>query len=151
MANVADGDGSEIPPVLVRHQQGIHAAPGHALRALQDAPVLLHAEDVGPHEALHRGGCRVLRGVLAQEAPHQIVGGPLQHLLGRGHLDNAAPLHEDDGVRQLQRLAHIVGDEDDGLLQLLLEVLHLVLQNLPGHGVQGAEGLVHQHDGRRGR
>ncbi len=61
------------------------------------------------------------------------------------------PLHEDDDIRQLQRLSHVVADEDHGLIQPALNVLHLVLKNFPGHGVQGGEGLIHQHDGGRGR
>ena len=42
-------------------------------------------------------------------------------------------------------------DEDDGLVQLLLEVLHLVLQGLACQGIQSGEGLIHQHDGGGGR
>ena len=42
-------------------------------------------------------------------------------------------------------------DENDGLVQLLLDIFDFVLKGLPGHGVQGAEGLIHQHDGRGGR
>ena len=45
---------------------------------------------------------------------------------------------------------HVVGDEDEGLVQLLLEALHLLLEGAAGHGVQGAEGLIHQDDGRGG-
>ena len=43
-----------------------------------------------------------------------------------------------------------MGDEDEGLVQLLLEALHLLLQGAAGHGVQGAEGLIHQDDRRGG-
>ena len=75
----------------------------------------------------------------------------LQHLLGRGHLHHLTGGHKDDDVCQLQRLAHVVADEDDGLVQLLLQALHLILQGFPGQGIQGGEGLIHQHDGGRGR
>ena len=44
-----------------------------------------------------------------------------------------------------------MADKDNGLVQLLLNALHLVLKGLTGHGVQGAEGFVHEHDRRRGR
>ena len=43
-----------------------------------------------------------------------------------------------------------MGDEDDGLVQLLLQGLHLQLEGAAGHGVQGAEGLIHQHHRGRG-
>ena len=64
-----------------------------------------------------------------------------------GHLDDFSGGHEDDDVRQLQRLAHVVADEDDGLVQLLLQVLHLILQGLASRGIESGEGLIHQHDG----
>ena len=75
----------------------------------------------------------------------------LQHLFRRGHLYDLAAFQEDDDVCQLQGLAHVMADENDGLAQLLLDVLHLVLQDLPGHGVQGGERLIHQYDRGRGR
>ena len=59
-------------------------------------------------------------------------------------------VHEDNDVGQIQSLRHVVGDEDEGLVQLLLEALHLLLQGAAGHGVQGAEGLIHQDDRRGG-
>ena len=99
---------------------------------------------------LHLGGSGSLRGVLSQEVANQIIGRVLQHLFRRGHLDHLSAFHEDDDVRQFQCLAHVVADKDNGLAQLLLDVLHLVLKRLPGHGVQGGEGLIHQHDGGRG-
>ena len=39
-----------------------------------------------------------------------------------------------------------MGDEDDGLVQLLLKPQQLVLKLGTGDGVQGAEGLVHEDD-----
>ena len=86
--------------------------------------------------------------VLAEKAAHQVARRVLEHLLGRGHLHDAAALHENDRIRQLERLAHVVRDEDDGLVQLLLQALDLVLQRLARHGVERAERLVHQYDGR---
>ena len=41
-----------------------------------------------------------------------------------------------------------MGHEDDRLLELRLKVDELLLQPLPGHRVDGAEGLVHQQDRR---
>ena len=59
-------------------------------------------------------------------------------------------VHEDDDVRQVQGLRHVVGDKDEGFIQLLLEGAHLLLEGAAGHGVQGGEGLIHQDDGRGG-
>ena len=44
-----------------------------------------------------------------------------------------------------------MADKDNGFAQLLLDVFHLVLQRLAGHGVQSAERLIHQHNRRGGR
>ena len=87
---------------------------------------------------------------LAQEILDETAGRAGQHLLWRGHLDDPAVIHENDHIGQVQRLLHIVGDKHKGLVQLLLEGAHLLLEGAPGHGVQGGEGLVHQHDGGRG-
>ena len=49
-----------------------------------------------------------------------------------------------DAVAHLDGLVDVVGDEDDGLLQLALEPEELVLEPVAGDRVDGAEGLVHQ-------
>jgi len=41
-----------------------------------------------------------------------------------------------------------VGDEDDGLLELGLQVEELLLETLPGDGVDGTERLVHEQHRR---
>ena len=55
-------------------------------------------------------------------------------------------LHDADLIGNLHCLVHVVGDEDDGLVQLLLKPQQLVLKLGTGDGVQGAEGLVHEDD-----
>ena len=87
---------------------------------------------------------------IAQKVLDLSAGGVGQHLFRRRHLDDVAVVHEDNDVGQIQSLRHVVGDEDEGLVQLLLEALHLLLQGAAGHGVQGAEGLIHQDDRRGG-
>ena len=74
-----------------------------------------------------------------------------QHLLRGSHLDNFSVVHKDDDVGQIQSLLHIVGDKDEGFVQLLLERAYLLLEGPAGHGIQGGEGLVHEYDGGRGR
>src|SRR5580765_2957584 len=51
-----------------------------------------------------------------------------------------------DAIAQADRLAHVVGHEDDGQPALPPEPLQLVVEEVTGHGVEGPEGLVHQHD-----
>ena len=72
----------------------------------------------------------------------------LQHFLRGGHLDDLTACHKNNNVGQFQGFAHVVADENNGFVQLLLDILDLVLQGLPGHGIQGTEGFIHQYDGR---
>src|SRR3712207_7466976 len=53
--------------------------------------------------------------------------------------------------RSLYRLVYVVGDEDDGLLYVLLDAQELVLEPLARDRVDGPEGLVHEHDRGVGR
>ncbi|MPM25488.1 hypothetical protein SDC9_71983 [bioreactor metagenome] len=89
--------------------------------------------------------------VPAHKAADDGIGGILQQFLRGRHLHDLALVHKHDHVGQLQGLLHIVGNKDDGLFQLFLEPADFLLQAVPGDGVQRAEGLIHQHYGRRGR
>lgn len=111
--------------------------------------------ETGGHAGAHEvGGGELLLSVGVDEIAQKVLdlsaGGVGQHLFRRRHLDDVAVVHEDNDVGQIQSLRHVVGDEDEGLVQLLLEALHLLLQGAAGHGVQGAEGLIHQDDRRGG-
>ena len=68
--------------------------------------------------------------------------------LGRGVvlLEDASFGEHGDPVTELRRLLDVVGDEDDRLLELLLQVEELVLESLAGDGIHGGEGLVHEQD-----
>ena len=47
-------------------------------------------------------------------------------------------------VPEPDRLAHVVGDEQDGQVPLGGDPVELVVQHVPGHRVERAERLVHQ-------
>ena len=150
-ADVRNGHGALIAVLVVHHDQGVHVAPLHLADALVDAP----AGGNGGHARAHEvGGSELLLSVGVDEIAQKVLdlsaGGVGQHLFRRRHLDDVAVVHEDNDVGQIQSLRHVVGDEDEGLVQLLLEALHLLLQGAAGHGVQGAEGLIHQDDRRGG-
>ena len=68
-------------------------------------------------------------------------------------VDPAQPafFHQSDAAAQQQGFADVVGHEDDGLPQFLLELLEFHLDLGPGDGIERAEGLVHEKDGRLGR
>lgn len=71
--------------------------------------------------------------------------------LGGVVLNDVGALGEDDDpVAELHGLVEVVGDDDDRLLQLLLDLDQLVLQPLPRDGIDRAEGLVHEEHGRVG-
>src|SRR5215217_1415540 len=91
--------------------------------------VTLGAQEVN-HEVVHRRGEEVRRGdVLLQHAPD---------------------VEDGDTVAHLHSLVYVVGDEEDGLLQLPLQPKELVLEQRPHYRVNGPEGLVHEHYGRVG-
>ena len=73
--------------------------------------------------------------------------GPGEDVLGGVVLgEDAALLEDGDLVAHLYGLVYVVGDEDDGLLYVLLNAQELVLEPLARDRVDGPEGLVHQHD-----
>ena len=57
-------------------------------------------------------------------------------------------LEDGDQVAHLDGLVDVVGDEEDGLGELLLEAQELVLEPLAHDRVDRAERLVHEHDRR---
>ena len=100
--------------------------------------------DVGDVEALERRGRR-------RRSPRRRGGRLGQEHRGRVVLLEHAALSEDcDSVAQLHCLLDVVGDEHDRLVHLGLEPQELVLETLPGDGVDGAERLVHEQH-RAGR
>ena len=123
--------------------------PLHFADAFVDAPGLLHCIDAGAHELLDLQVCGgLLRHVLAQEVMDQTGGRMGQHLFRGGHLLNFAVVHENNEISKVKGFLHVVGDKDDGFVQLLLQGFHLLLEGAPGHGVQRAEGLIHENNGR---
>src|SRR5215210_6868698 len=87
-------------------------------------------DPVGAHEGGDelrvRGGEDVLRGVV----------------LGQ----DAALFEDSDAIAHLYRLVYIVGDEDDGFLDLALNAQELVLQPVAVDRIDRPERLVHEHD-----
>ena len=89
----------------------------------------------------------------AEEAVHEGRGG-VGLDLGRGAaLLDAAGVHHDDAVGDLERLLLVVGDEDRRHRQLLVELAEPAAEVAADGGVEGAEGLVEEEhrglDGER--
>ena len=78
------------------------------------------------------------------------VGGRRPEDGGRGVvlLEVPALAQDRDPVAEPHGLLDVVGDEDDGLVQLVLEPQELALQPLAGDRVDRAERLVHEQDRR---
>src|SRR5258708_40111445 len=64
--------------------------------------------------------------------------------------DDASAFEKYDAGGEEQRFAKIVGDEDDGLAEAAREGAEFALKLGAGDGVERAEGLVHQENGRVG-
>ena len=69
-----------------------------------------------------------------------------QDVLWLALLDNETVLQDHQMIGKFQRLIKIVGDEDDGLVKILLQLQKQVLHGCADQRVEGREGLVHQHD-----
>jgi len=91
------------------------------------------------------------RGARADEPGHRLVGRVGQDRL-RGVVLQDSRLRPEcsDPVPELDGLGEVVGDEDDGLVQLGLQADQLVLQQPARDGVHGPEGLVHEQHRRVG-
>ena len=82
----------------------------------------------------------------AHEVGHELVGRAGEDLVGRAVLDQLAVLEDGDPVAHLDGLVDVVRDEDDRLADLGVQAQEVVLQPIAGDRVDGAEGLVHEHD-----
>src|SRR5712692_4107833 len=73
-----------------------------------------------------------------------------QEFLWRSSGDDAAGFEQDDAGSEEQRFAQIVSDEHDGLAEAAGQGAEFALELGAGDGIERAEGLVHQKDGRIG-
>jgi len=70
--------------------------------------------------------------------------------LRRGAGNDAAALEQDDSGSEEQGFAQIVGNEYDGLAEAAGQGAEFALEFGAGDGIERAEGLVHQKNGRIG-
>ena len=71
-------------------------------------------------------------------------GGGKDQFFRRGDLHDRAVLHDGDAVGQADRFVEVVGDEDDGLLQLPLDAQEFLLHLAADQGVKRAEGFIQE-------
>src|SRR3954447_5650043 len=83
-----------------------------------------------------------------EEAHDEGVGGLVVELGGRTDLLDATFVDHDDLVGDLEGLLLVVGDEHGGHVHLVVQAPEPVAQLLAHLGVEGAEGLVEEQDGR---
>ena len=83
---------------------------------------------------------------LAEEAGDELVGRMPVERLGRAELVRSGPRHHGDAVGHGQRLLLVVGDEDEGDADLVLDGLELLLHPLAEPPVERGERLVEQQD-----
>ncbi len=103
----------------------------------------------------HRGtvpeGQAAVAAIPTDERGDEVGGGRGQDAIGGVVLlQDTTGTEDGDAVTETHGLVDVVRDEDDGLLDLRLQAQHLVLEVLPHHGIDRAEGLVHQQDRRIG-
>ena len=78
-------------------------------------------------------------------------GGFGEDLFGGADLDHCPVFHYAHPVADAQSLVQVVGDEQDGLAEFVLDFHQLVLHLAPDERIEGGEGFVHQEDGGVGR
>jgi hypothetical protein len=82
----------------------------------------------------------------ADETGDELVGGLLVDLAGRADLFQAAAGEDDDAVADFHRLLLVVGDEDRGDVEIVVEADQPFAQFLADLGVDGAERFVEEED-----
>ena len=107
------------------------------------------APSQAPHQAARRDdlGALHVAGELGDVVGRRID----DQLLRRADLDDLAILHDGDAVGQPDRLVEIMGDEDDGLVQHVLQPHQLVLHLAADQRIERRERLVEEPDFRLGR
>ena len=75
-----------------------------------------------------------------------VVGGGGNNFFRGADLDKFSIFHYGYSVADLEGFEEVVGDEDHGLLDELLELYELVLHFSPDKRVEGAEGLIEEKD-----
>src|SRR5918993_1086761 len=104
--------------------------------------VEVHVLDLQQREALQHP-------VGADERGDKVRGRVGQDVLRGVVLGEDAALFQDgDLVAHLYGLVDVVGNEDDGLLYVLLDVEELLLEAVARDGVERSERLIHEHDRR---
>ena len=81
---------------------------------------------------------------LAEEIHHELGLGIVEHLVGRADLFDAALVHHQHAVGQFHRFVLVVGHEDAGQVDLVVQAAEPLPQLLPHAGVEGPERLVQQ-------
>ena len=108
----------------------LHAGAGHGDIVAVSILLQLRVEEVH------------LRG--ADEAGDEEVGGMVEHLLRRADLLDEAVAHDDDAVAQGHSLGLVVGDVDEGGIDLLTQLDDLGAHLVAELGVQVGQRLVHE-------
>ena len=67
-----------------------------------------------------------------------------QNFLRRTDLDQFPILQQRDSVPDTQSFVQIMGDEDDGLADICLQIQQFILHLTTDQWIQSREGLVHQ-------
>ncbi|OGN85389.1 MAG: hypothetical protein A2X23_08395 [Chloroflexi bacterium GWC2_73_18] len=131
--------GDYLPPAQRSHGAAQSGRQGEAQPVVDEGGALPGALQAHGHEVHGRG---------ADEAGHETVEGPVVELARGAHLLQQAGVHDGDAAAHGHRLDLVVGDVDDGRAQALVEAGDLGPRLHPQLGVEVAERLVHEEDGR---
>ena len=83
---------------------------------------------------------------VAEEVHHELGGGMVEDLVGGAGLFDAGLVHDDDAVGDFEGFVLVVGDEDAGDVEVVVEAAEPLAEVLADAGVERAEGFVEQQD-----
>ena len=125
--------------------------PGHIPVAAADSmqsgprPLMPHQRRLGADHHL-AGGQHALQPHILGKVPHILILRAQHNVLRGADLGHFPAFQNADVVAQFQGLVQVVGDENDGLVQLALQVQQFVLHLPPNQRIQAAERFIHQQN-----
>ena len=143
------GDDAEQLAIAAGHIGGRHERVAHLAKGRAGTGGLGHDRTRALHDVRggeHAGAVDVLHELL--DVVVRRVG---EDVFRRADLHDAAVAHHGDAIAEEHGLVEVVGDEDDGLLQLLLQFEQLLLHLATDKRVERAERLIHEQDVGVGR
>ena len=140
------GDGQQAHVMLphIHHPGAVAVAVADGMQGGAGA-LASHQRGLGRHHYL-AGGEDAFQAHILGKIAHILVLRAQHNVLRGTDLRHLPVVHDGDAVAQFEGFVEVVGNKDDGFLELGLQAQQFVLHLPPDEGIQSAEGFVHQQD-----